>query len=178
MLRDLRRLRPGVVVLANAGLVSAEVITVPAEGVVNVHPGLLPWVRGNSPIANGLLAGVPLGCTAFRVDSGIDTGPLLLRRLLPVSGGESLDQLREALRAQWVGMTADLVEQAARRLPAGSTQHGRYPLGPALPLDAAEDAVRRGEAAALFTRWRAHCDEALVLPADADPPVGATVGGA
>jgi hypothetical protein len=171
---DLRRLAPDVVVLAHCGLVAPHILSIPSEGVVNVHPGLLPWIRGNSTFGNSLLRGVPLGCTAFRVDAGIDTGRILARRLVPVRGGETLAALRDAMIGLWVEMTADVIATAqAGPLPPGEPQPGRFPLCPTLataeeraPVDAA---VLRGDAKTLFDRWLPLCAPTdLTLPVNAD----------
>jgi methionyl-tRNA formyltransferase len=173
MLRDLHRLRPDVVVLAGCGIVAPEALAVPPGGVFSVHPGLLPWTRGSSPSLHSLSRGVPLGATAFRVDPGIDTGPVVARRLLPVRGGETLDELRAALLGMWVEMTAELVTAAAEgHLGAGMPQGARFPLGrhvdaPA-ELAAAAAAVEAGVAKSLFERWRPFCAPDLSLP----PPGG------
>jgi hypothetical protein len=174
MERDLRRLGPDLVVLARCALIlEPSVLSIPREGVVNVHPGLLPWIRGNSPVTHAMLRGVPLGASAFRVDPGIDTGPVLERRLLPVHGGETPAQLWDALHGLWVEMTADLVQAAlAAPLAPGTPQPGRFPLcrsSTAAERAAAAAAVLRGDARALFERWRPRCDPAtLSLPLDAD----------
>ena len=172
MARDLRRLRPDVVVLAHCGLVAPHLLAAAREGVVGVHPALLPWVRGNSPLASSLLRRVPLGCTAFRVDAGIDTGPILARRLVPVGGGETAAELRDALFRLWVEMTAGLVAAAAAgELGEGSAQGERFPLCPTLAGDegrrVVEEALRRGEPKALFELWRPLC-----LPPDISLPAG------
>jgi methionyl-tRNA formyltransferase len=174
MMEALRRLAPDVVVLAGCGMLARDGIEVAREGTANVHPGLLPWVRGNSPLAHSLLRGVPLGATAFRVDAGIDTGPVLARRLVPVRGGEARADLDAATTALWVEMTADAVASAlADVLPAGSPQRERFPLCRTVAdpdeLAAVDAAVRSGAAKTLFDRWRPLCDPArLTLPADAD----------
>lgn len=183
MTRDLRRLAPDLVVLSRCAMVDPRVLAIPREGVVNVHPALLPWVRGNSPLANSLLRGVPLGGTAFRVDAGIDTGPILRRRLLPVREGESVEGLRDAIHRLWVEMTADLVAAAAAApLPPGSPQRERFPIGrtvaDAAQLAAVAGQVRRGVAKALLDRWRPLCDpHDLALPDDADAPFVPHAGG-
>jgi len=168
--KALRGLAPDVVVLAGCGMLAAEYLEIPREATVNVHPGLLPWIRGNNPVANSLLRGVPPGCSAFRVDPGIDTGPLLERRLVPVRGGESMAELQEATVALWASMTAELVEAALdASLPPGSPQAERFPLcrtvtDPDLLLQV-DEAVRDGVATALFDRWAPRCDPArLSLP--------------
>jgi methionyl-tRNA formyltransferase len=174
MKRDLRRLAPDAIVLARCGLVDDELLAIPTRGVVNVHPGLLPWIRGNSPFGNALLRDVPLGATAFRVDPGIDTGALLQRRLLPVRGRESLPQLRDELFRLWVEMTADWIERAAAApLPAGALQAAKFPLcreiADVTGNAAVRDAVAAGRAKTLFDRWSPLCDPAdLSLPAGAE----------
>lgn len=173
MERDLRRLAPDVVVLARTGLLGDPILAIPPGGVVNVHPGLLPWIRGNSPFGNALLRDVPLGGTAFRVDPGIDTGAVLQRRLVPVRGTETHAELRDALFRLWVEMTADWIAAAAAGpLPAGTPQTGRFPICRTNGA-ADEPAVARlcGEGAAkrLFNRWSPLCAAPdLALPADAD----------
>jgi uncharacterized membrane protein len=185
MTRDLRRLRPDVVVLARCMLLAPHVLAVPREGTVNVHPGLLPWVRGNSPIGNSLLRGVPLGSTSFWVDAGTDTGRIIERRLVPVAGGEALPALRQALHRLWVEMTVDAVAAArAGTLPPGTAQAGRFPLCRELSapgeVRAIEDAVRRDTARILLDAWRPRCDDRLRLSADAAPaaPAGDVAGSA
>jgi methionyl-tRNA formyltransferase len=172
MVRDLERLAPDVLVLAHCGLVRPNVLSIPREGTVNVHAALLPWVRGNSPLANSLLREIPLGSTAFRVDEGIDTGRILARRLLPVAGGESVAALRAALHRVWVEMTVDLaVAAAAAPLPPGRPHARRLPLCRTVSDADADVGLRvgRGDAKALFERWRPLCDASLSLPDDADP---------
>lgn len=172
MSSDLARLRPDVVVLARCGLLAPHVLAIPREGVVNVHPGLLPWIRSASPLPNSLQRQVPLGAAAFRVDVGIDTGALLERRLVPVAGGETADDLRAAMYRLWVEMTVDLaVAAAAGPLPVGTPQGSRFPIcRPVNPEGIAvmEDAVRRGVPKQLFDRWSTLCGPRATLPCDAD----------
>jgi methionyl-tRNA formyltransferase len=174
MARDLRRCRPDVLFLAGCGLVSAEILGIPREGTVNAHPALLPWMRGNGAVERSILGGVPLGCTAFWVDPGIDTGRMIARRLLRVAGGERMAELSRALRALWVEMMAELVTAAAAApLPAGTPQPARFPLCRRVTTPreraAVDEAVTRGVPRTLFVRWSPFCDPGtLSLPVDAD----------
>jgi hypothetical protein len=180
MERDLRTLAPDVVVLAGCRLLADNILAVPREGTVNVHPALLPWVRGNSPLEHSLLRRVPLGCSAFWVDPGIDTGRILERRLVPLAGGETLQELRGGIGRLWAEMTAGLVAAAAAGpLPAGTAQPGRFPLCRTLrdpeALAAVAQAVARGEAGALLDGWRPLCDPRdLSLPPGAEAPLPLT----
>jgi phosphoribosylglycinamide formyltransferase-1 len=61
------------------------------ERVVNVHPSLLPEFPGVRPIEDALAAGVQTtGVTVHLVDAGIDSGPILQQRPVPVEPRETL----------------------------------------------------------------------------------------
>lgn len=182
MTRDLARLRPNVVVLARCMLLEPHVLAIPREGTVNVHPGLLPWIRGNAPVGNSLLRGVPLGSTAFWVDAGIDTGRIIERRLVPVAGGASAAALRDALHRLWVEMTVEVVAAARTgALAPGIVQSGRFPI--CRDITPAEDAavaaaIRNDTARSLFERWLPRCDADLRLRDDADGEIAEALPGA
>ena len=53
-------------------------------GVLNSHIGLLPRYRGRSVMEWSILEGGATGITAFLVDEGIDTGPIVLCREVPI----------------------------------------------------------------------------------------------
>jgi methionyl-tRNA formyltransferase len=53
---------------------------------VNIHPSLLPKYRGRSTIVWAIVAGdVECGLTAHLIDEGVDTGPILAQKRLPLS---------------------------------------------------------------------------------------------
>lgn len=55
-----------------------------AIGVLNAHIGLLPRYRGRSVMEWSLLHGDDTGITVFVIDEGIDTGPIVHRRRVPI----------------------------------------------------------------------------------------------
>ncbi len=177
MLADLARLRPDLLVLGGIGIVSRELLAIPRLGTVNLHVALLPWVRGNDVIAHSILRGIPLGLTCHLVDPGIDTGPILTRRLLDVTRAEaSLASLEAASAAAGAELLADVVAGAARSgaLPVPTVQQGRFPL--CRFLDAGQRAeadalIRAGRARTLFDAWAplARGDH-RELPPDVAPP--------
>lgn len=179
LLRHLRALAPDWIVLGGGGILRPEVIETARVGVLNVHPALLPWIRGVGVTGASLDAGVPLGATLHYVNRGIDTGALIERRLLHV-GAEAraladLDVRAWELAAE---MMADAVEAIVRRgeVPAGVAQPMRYPLH----RWPGEEEMRRhvslaeaGRAHELYEAWRSLCidGERNILPAEAfDPP--------
>jgi methionyl-tRNA formyltransferase len=100
--QTLRDLRPEVcAVVAYGALLPAPVLEIPTLGWVNLHFSLLPAWRGAAPVQHAILAGDELtGATTFRIDAGLDTGPVLGRmteRIGPRdTSGELLDRLARA----------------------------------------------------------------------------------
>lgn len=53
--------------------------------IVNIHPSLLPSFKGLNAQRQALDAGVKIsGCTVHFVDTGVDTGPIILQKCVPV----------------------------------------------------------------------------------------------
>lgn len=75
----LRELAPDAVpVVAYGHLVPSSVLDVPAHGWINLHFSLLPAWRGAAPVNAAIEAGDEVtGATTFRLDEGMDTGPVL-----------------------------------------------------------------------------------------------------
>lgn len=68
--------------------------------VVNLHPSLLPAFPGAHALRDALAYGVKVtGCTVHLVDDGVDTGPILAQRAVPVEDGDDLPSLAARVRA-------------------------------------------------------------------------------
>jgi phosphoribosylglycinamide formyltransferase-1 len=68
--------------------------------VVNIHPALLPAFPGLDAIGQALEAGVETtGVTVHFVDEGVDTGPPILQRQVPVPAGRDREELERAVHA-------------------------------------------------------------------------------
>lgn len=102
-----------VVVVAYGGLVPAALLDQPRHGYVNVHYSLLPAWRGAAPVQHAILHGdETTGVTVFRLDSGLDTGPILGSVATDVgddTAGQLLDRLA-GLGAQLLLRVLDAVE--------------------------------------------------------------------
>lgn len=67
-------------------LLTAEILAIPARGVVGYHPAALPQNRGRHPLIWALALGLnETGSTFFLMDEGADSGPILSQRRLPIS---------------------------------------------------------------------------------------------
>lgn len=93
-----RALEAELAVVAAYGLIlPGPILDAPKDGCINVHASLLPRWRGAAPIQRAILAGDEVsGVTIMRMDEGVDTGPMLLRRELDIRGknaGQVTDEL-------------------------------------------------------------------------------------
>lgn len=84
---------PDVLVLGGTRILRGPILSLPRDGVVNSHPGLLPECRGSASPAWSVFHDIPVGASTHFCDEGIDTGDLLLRRELPVQRGMSYEDL-------------------------------------------------------------------------------------
>jgi len=93
--------QPDVLVVVAYGLIlPPEALAVPRLGCINIHASLLPRWRGAAPVQRAILAGDALtGVTLMQMDAGLDTGPILLQRELPISLTDDTRNLLAALAA-------------------------------------------------------------------------------
>jgi phosphoribosylglycinamide formyltransferase-1 len=75
-------------------LLSAEFVSAYRERILNIHPSLLPSFPGLHPQRQALAAGVKVsGCTVHFVDAGLDSGPIVVQRVVPVLDDDDEDAL-------------------------------------------------------------------------------------
>lgn len=86
------------VVVAYGLILPADVLALPRLGCLNIHGSLLPRWRGAAPIHRAILAGdTQTGVTIMRMDAGLDTGPMLLERVTPISSSDTAAALHDRL---------------------------------------------------------------------------------
>ncbi len=113
----LRDLRPDIgVVVAYGHILKPELLELPPRGMVNVHPSLLPGLRGAAPVEWAIIRGhETTGVTIIQLDAGMDSGPILHQiphRIEPdVTGGELAAHLAE-VGAQALVETLAMMEQS------------------------------------------------------------------
>ncbi|MDQ3089644.1 MAG: methionyl-tRNA formyltransferase [bacterium] len=74
----LKELEADLFIVASFGRILPEnVIYLPKYKTLNVHPSLLPRLRGPSPIQEAILSEDKTGVSIMRLDTGVDTGPIL-----------------------------------------------------------------------------------------------------
>ena len=98
-MEQLRRWSPDVIVVAAFGqILRQEVLDLPRYGCVNVHASLLPRWRGAAPINAAILAGdTETGVTIMKMDAGVDSGPMLAQRAIPIAPEDTAGTMLEKL---------------------------------------------------------------------------------
>jgi len=116
--QKIRAWKPDVLVVAAYGqILSKELLETPRLGSINLHASLLPKYRGAAPIQWAIIYGeTTTGVTTFLMDEGLDTGPILLQRELPISEEDTAGTLEEKLAE----LGASLMLETLKGLEAGT----------------------------------------------------------
>ncbi|HPG32310.1 MAG: methionyl-tRNA formyltransferase [Lentimicrobiaceae bacterium] len=91
-----------------------EVWAMPALGTFNLHASLLPQYRGAAPINHAVMNGEDItGVTTFFLNSGIDTGKIILNRALPIEPDETAGELHDRLMKTGAELVIETIESIA-----------------------------------------------------------------
>jgi len=91
-------LEPDLFVLADYGQIVPAALLEVRHGALNLHPSLLPRHRGATPIQAAILAGDDeAGVTLMRMDTGLDTGPIVAQEQITLDGVETAPRLEAEL---------------------------------------------------------------------------------
>ncbi|HIK34469.1 MULTISPECIES: methionyl-tRNA formyltransferase [unclassified Thermosynechococcus] len=102
------------VVVAYGQILPQSILEIPRYGCINIHGSLLPKYRGAAPIQWALYHGEQeTGVTTMRMDAGMDTGPMLLKRKVTIHLGDNA----ATLSAKLSDMGADLLLETLQQLP-------------------------------------------------------------
>lgn len=187
-------LEPDIVVVAAYGkILPNEVLQIPCNGCLNIHPSLLPRHRGPSPVVTAILDGdQTTGVTVMVVDEGMDSGPIVAQVTTDIGQEETADALTHRLfryggdllcsvLPQWVSGDLNSVGQDESRVTL--TRKITKQDGEAywkLPCD---QLVRKARAfdpwPGLFTYWKGKMlklTKLQPLPRSPDDSVGAVAG--
>ena len=87
--------------------------------ILNIHPALLPSFKGMHGIKDAFTYGVKVtGVTVHFVDSGVDTGPIILQKKVPILPGDTL----ETLEARVHQVEYEIYPEALKRVLSGKIQ--------------------------------------------------------
>ena len=82
-------------------LVGRDIIEAYRNSIINIHPALLPAFKGLHAQKQAFEYGVKVaGCTVHFVDEGMDTGPIIIQKCVPVLDGDTADTLAARILEQ------------------------------------------------------------------------------
>jgi folate-dependent phosphoribosylglycinamide formyltransferase PurN len=122
----LKRWSSDLAIFTGGNILREELLNLPRLGVLNSHLAMLPEIRGMSSPEWSLVCGVPLGITLHFMDTGIDTGPIVLRREFAVAdNSSSLSDLRNQMIAKGIELIGEAVAGLDRGTIAAVPQADR-----------------------------------------------------
>ena len=108
-----------IVVVAFGQILSQKLLDIPKFGCINVHGSLLPKYRGAAPIEWAIINGEAVtGITTMKMDAGLDTGDILLKKEVEIGEKMILPELRERLMT----IGAELLIETVKKLQKGELE--------------------------------------------------------
>jgi len=99
------------VVVAYGLIIPKQILESPQYGCINIHPSLLPRWRGASPIQRTIMAGDKVtALDIIQMDEGLDTGDILMRKIVELNGEETYQSLMESLAIIGANQLVDLLK--------------------------------------------------------------------
>lgn len=121
----LAQTQPDLVVVVAFRILPPEVLSVPRLGSINLHASLLPKYRGAAPMHWAIINGERrTGVTVFLLDTGVDTGQILVQRPVEVGPEETVGELHDRLAE--IGPEA--LAEAVDLLASGQARPSRQPV--------------------------------------------------
>lgn len=100
-----------IVVVAFGQILPREILQIPKYGCINVHASLLPKYRGAAPINWAIINGEKnTGITTIYMDTGIDTGDILLKKEIEIGKDETAGELHDRLMELGAGVLCKTIE--------------------------------------------------------------------
>jgi len=114
----------GLVVLAGfMRVLSSWFVSRWRDRIINIHPALLPSFPGAHAHKDALEYGVKVtGCTVHVVEAGVDTGPIIVQKQVPVEDGDTANSLHARIQVQEHIFIADHVSDNIHRKSVGIIQ--------------------------------------------------------
>ena len=153
---QLEDIRPeAILVVAYGRIIPQWMLDLPPLGCINLHGSLLPKYRGAAPIQWAVANGENLtGVTTMRLDAGLDTGDMLLAKVVPIGQEETAVYVYECLAATGAELMVEtLCGLADKSLFCQPQDHSLSTLAPILKReDGLIDCMRTAQS--IYDRWR------------------------
>ena len=100
-------------------IIKEEILNLPTHGFINLHFSLLPKWRGAAPVQRAIEAGDDVtGVTVFKLDKGMDTGPIYRQKEIAMAHKATTDSLLQNLAVVGAPVVLDAISAIeANELP-------------------------------------------------------------
>ncbi|KRE78713.1 methionyl-tRNA formyltransferase [Arthrobacter sp. Soil763] len=123
-------------IVAYGGLIPRAALDIPRHGWINLHFSLLPAWRGAAPVQHALIAGDDVtGAVTFRLEEGLDTGPVFGTLTETVGLKDTAGELLERLSHSGAVLLTQTLSAVDAGQAAAVPQQGDISLAPKLTLD-------------------------------------------
>ena len=139
-IEEIKSQKPDVIcVVAYGKILPNEILEIPKYGCINVHASLLPKYRGAAPIQWAVLNGDKItGVTTMYMDTGMDTGDMILKEEVQIGEYETTGELWERLSK----IGAKLLVKTLKEIEAGTVKREKqgtdYTMAPMLEKSMAQ----------------------------------------
>jgi methionyl-tRNA formyltransferase len=130
----IKQLEPDIVISSGfEHKVPKEIIEVPENGIINLHPSYLPYNRGSHPHIWSLIEGTPAGVSLHYMVESIDEGPIIDKKEVRVEPQDTARTLYDRLTRQmvelfknnWQDIVDNNIEAQDQNLDEGTTHYQR-----------------------------------------------------
>lgn len=106
------KLKPDLIItIAYGQLIKKAALGLPQYGWINIHFSILPKWRGASPVQHAILNGEKqTGVSIFKLDQGLDTGPVYSTQIIDIESNETTAVLLERLSIVGAQMSIQVLE--------------------------------------------------------------------
>jgi methionyl-tRNA formyltransferase len=129
----LQKMEPDLVIVVAFGqILKKKVLVIPQWGVINIHASLLPKLRGAAPIPWAILnEETQTGLTVMQMDEGLDTGPVLFQKEVPILDHETAGGLADRLSTLAGDLMVDTLKSLSEnRMTPKPQDHGSATYAP------------------------------------------------
>lgn len=135
--KKLEELKPDLgIVVAYGFFFKTSSLSIPKYGFINVHFSLLPSYRGADPVRRAILNGEKeTGVTIFKIDEGMDTGPILSQRKISIGEEENYLSLLNRLAVLGCELMIEVVENIKLQKAIYIPQTGKTSYAPKIKME-------------------------------------------
>lgn len=111
-INELRALKADLQIVVAFRMLPEIVWNMPSRGTINLHASLLPQYRGAAPINHAIINGeTKTGVTTFKLKHDIDTGNILLQKVVPISEKDTAGTVHDKLMSVGAGLVITTIER-------------------------------------------------------------------